>query len=175
VPPLRVSLGFDAFGRAAVNHAQDSAPLFGLGHDGLDWIGGGTENGANFGNLTDAAQHVDGIAVAHSNHENMAGRQRLCIVGGITLQFAIIAVDPRQACSGGLIERDTEFHLRGRVHHGFVEILHRFYEVALADDEVAVLRDLEANRFQFHTRVVDVSSQYNGTWRRVTPVENPAA
>ena len=145
MPPLGIGRGLDPLGRTAVDHAQDSAPLLSLSHDHLDRIRGGTENGANFGNFTDAAQHIDGIAVAHRDHEDMAGCQRLGVRGRISLQFAIVAIDADQARSGGFVKRDAEFHLRRRVDHGFIEILHRLDEVTLAHDDVAVLGDFEAD------------------------------
>ena len=44
-----VGFGFDASGFQAVNHAEDTAPLLGLGDNDLDGIRRGAENPAHLG------------------------------------------------------------------------------------------------------------------------------
>ena len=41
---LGVLRGFDSFGRAAVDHAKDTAALLALGHDDFHWIRGGAKD-----------------------------------------------------------------------------------------------------------------------------------
>ena len=54
-----VGFGFDAFGFQAVDHAEDSAPLLGLGDNDLDGIRRGAEYPAHFRDVLDGVQDVD--------------------------------------------------------------------------------------------------------------------
>ena len=51
---------FDAFGREAINHANDPPPLFCFGNDDLRRIGGGTKDAAYLGHWFDGLQNIDG-------------------------------------------------------------------------------------------------------------------
>ncbi len=150
MPPLDVGLDLDALGRAAVDHPQNSAPLLGLSDDHLDRVRSRTEDRTHLRDFPNPAQHIDRIAVAERNHERMSGGDGLRVTSGIGLEIRVISVGPRQACAGGFVERDAELHVRRGVHDRFVEILHCLDEVALADDDVPVGRDFQANRFELH-------------------------
>ena len=54
--PLRAFFVFNTLGRRAVDHAQDPAPLLGLGHDHLDRVRGGTVQIHDLRHILDAAE-----------------------------------------------------------------------------------------------------------------------
>ena len=81
-----------------------------------------------------------GIAVAQSDHEGVSGGDGLRVFGGDAFELGIVAVDADQAVAGGFVEGNAEFHLRDGVDDGLVEILDGLDEVAVAHDDVAVLR-----------------------------------
>ena len=55
---------------------EHAPSLFGLGHHHLDGVGRGAEDGAHLRHVLDAAEHVDGVAVAHHDHEDVTRRDR---------------------------------------------------------------------------------------------------
>ena len=115
-------------------------------------IGGGAENGADFGHVLDAAEHIDGIAVAHGDDENVSGGQRGGVTNGQGLEIGVIAVGAGKARTGSFVERDPELHLRHGVDDGFVDVFHRLDEVGLPDDDVPTLGDFQPNGFEFHAK-----------------------
>ena len=52
---------FYALGRAAVDYAQDTAALLGLGHDNLYGIRGSAEDVADLEAIADAAEQIDRV------------------------------------------------------------------------------------------------------------------
>jgi hypothetical protein len=71
-----VGFGFDAFGFQAVDDAEDTAPLLGLGDNDLDGIRRGAENPAHFRDVLDGVQDVDRKAAIHKDDEAMATSER---------------------------------------------------------------------------------------------------
>ena len=116
----------------------------------LDRIGRGAEDGADFRDILDAAEHVDRVAVAHGDHEDVAGAHGGGVAGGQGLEGFVVAVHARETRPGGFVERDAELHLRHRVDQRFVEVFHGLDEVRLAQNDVAALGNFERNRFQLH-------------------------
>src|ERR1035437_6760731 len=104
--PFAVVGGFDSLRRTAVDNAQDSPPLLGFGQDHFDRIGGGAEDVADFGNFADAAQDVDGIAVAHGNDKSVARGDGLGVFGGDAFELGIVAVHADEAGAGGFVKSD---------------------------------------------------------------------
>src|SRR4051794_31412823 len=62
----------DTLRRVAVNDAEDAATLLAFGDHYLHRIRRRAEDPADFGDVFDAAEHVDGIAVAHHDDEDVA-------------------------------------------------------------------------------------------------------
>ena len=80
----------------------------------------------------------------------MSGCDSLRIRRGITFQSLVVPVDPGKAIARCFVERDAKLHLRHRVDNRFVDIFNGLDEVALPDNNVSVLRNFQADRFQFH-------------------------
>src|SRR3989337_557595 len=70
--PLAVGLLLDAEGRVAVDHAQDAAPLFALGDDHLEGVGGGTIDPAHLGAVLHPVEDADGVGAPDEEHERVA-------------------------------------------------------------------------------------------------------
>ncbi len=72
------------------------------------------------------------------------------VPGRDRLQLFIVAIHARQTRARRFVERNPELHLRNAIDDGFVNILHRFNEMAVPDDNVAVTRNLHPDRLQVH-------------------------
>jgi ABC-2 type transport system permease protein len=62
--------------------------------------------------------------------------------------LVVVALYARQAGSGSFVEGDSELGARNSIHNSFVDVLGRFYEMCLANDDVAVGRESNRNRFE---------------------------
>ena len=82
----------------------------------------------------------------------------------LAFRLVVVAVHARQARAGGFVEGDAELHLRNGVDDGLVQILHGLDEMALAQDDVAVFRNFQSNRLEFH----DFLYHYNRAWSWTT-------
>ena len=143
---------FHTFGREAVDYSQHAAALIAFGDDGLDRVGGGAKNRADFGDVLDATQNVDRVALAHHDDEGVAGGDGRGVLRGQRFERVVIAVHAGEARARGFIEGDGEFHLRDGVYDGLVNILNGLDEVRLAQNQIAVFGDFERYQFQFHTK-----------------------
>src|SRR5260370_42586415 len=135
--------GFHAFGRRAVDHAQHATALLVLGYDYAHRIGSRAENGTDFRNILDAAEHIDRITVAHGDDEDVPRAHHSGITRGHGLQRLVVAVYAREARPGGFVERHAEFHLRHRVDQRLVEVFHALDEMRLAQNNISVLWNFE--------------------------------
>src|ERR1700674_965420 len=81
LPPRDVVVAFDALGREAVHHAQNTAPLVRLDEDDLGRVGGGAEKVAHLRNHFDGIEHVERIeTIAEENDEAMSGSKALRVL-----------------------------------------------------------------------------------------------
>src|SRR2546425_5712522 len=143
-----VRRAFDCLGRCTVDYAQYAASLLGLGHDDFDRVGAGAEDRAHFRNVLHGVEQVDGIGLAKNEYEHMPGGERLRVADGGAAEFVVVAVGAREAGAGGFVEGQAELGLRDGVDHGLVHVLDRLDEVSLAEDDVGVGRNLQANGFK---------------------------
>ena len=146
---------FDAEGAAAIDNAEDAAALLGFGEDDLDRVGGGTEEGDDFGDFLDPPEDVDGEAVAHDDDEGVASGNGLCVGDGCRLHVVVVAFGADEALARSFAEGDAEFHGGVGVDNGLIEIFYRFDEVTLTEDDVGAFRDGELNQLQFHSYILD--------------------
>src|SRR5512135_2682963 len=72
----------------------------------------------------------------------------------------VIALGPDKAWAGGLGEGDAEPGLRHGRGDGFVKVLGCFYEMRLAEYQIAVGRDFECNGLCFHVFLPETSTNY---------------
>lgn len=84
----------------------------------------------------------------------MTGRDGGDVLDGILDQLLVVAIETREAIARCFVKSDPEFGLRGGIHDRLVQILHRFNEVALPENNVAVPRDGEWNRFDLHVLTI---------------------
>lgn len=115
--------------------------MFRFGQDYLHRVRSRAEDVHYFGHLPDAPQQVDRVALPQTNDEGMACGYLLSISDSRLSERLIVPFRPDETRAGGLAECQPEFHLRHRVHDGLVEVLHSLDEVALAENDVPVLRD----------------------------------
>lgn len=155
VTPFDTFGAFDSQGATAVDYSEDAAALFGLGHNHLHGIGGGAKEGDHFEDIFNAAENVDGEAVAEEDEKGVAGGDGLSVFDGGGLHGVVVAFDADEPIAGGLAEGDAEFHRGVRVDDGFVEILHRLDEMALAKDQIGAFGYGELNALQFHSYILD--------------------
>jgi len=148
--PLDVRRGLDAFGGCSVDDAEYSPALLCLSDDHLHRIGGGAEDVADLGGFQNPILDVDGKAAAQRDYEEMAGADGGGVGGGNCLEFVVIAVDAGQACARCLVECDAELHLRHGVHDGFVDVFDGLDEMTVADDDISVRGDFQADGVQVH-------------------------
>ena len=72
MPPSPPGFILDAARRLAVHHAEHRTALGGFRHDHLERVRGGAEDAADFGNVPEGREHIDGEALPHDDHEKMA-------------------------------------------------------------------------------------------------------
>lgn len=77
----------------------------------------------------------------------MPGRQGCCVLNCILFERFVVSVKPNQAVAGRFIERNSKLQMGRRIDNGFVNILYRFDEVALPDNNISVFRNRQSNRF----------------------------
>jgi hypothetical protein len=65
-------------------------------------------------------------------------------------QLGVVPVVPYQALTARLAEGETEIDARRRGCQRLIDVLDRLYEVALPEDEVAVLRGLHVYYLELH-------------------------
>jgi hypothetical protein len=97
----------------------------------------------------DAAEDIDGKPVLHHDNETMARADRLSVEYRHLLQLLVIPVHPNQARPRRLVEGDSELHLGRRIDDGLVQIFDGLDEMARAQNEVAAIRNLQADRVDF--------------------------
>ncbi len=158
---------FDSFRRTAVDHPQDSAPLFGFRHNHFHRIGGRAIDIHQLRHALNTPQDVDGKPVAQRDHKDVPGRDGAGILNRILLQLIVVSIEAGEAIARSLIEGDPELQVRRGIDHRFVDIFHRLDEMALADDQIAVLRHAQTNRFQFHSAVGSIGQHSR---RSIMPV-----
>ena len=137
----------------AVYHAQDAAPLFGLGNYHLGWVGSGAEDAAHFWDGFNGVQHIQRVE-ALSQKDNEAVPRSHCL--GILLRqldhLCIGAAGAHQAFPGRFAESHPKLDPRHAVDQRFVHILHSLDEVRLTQDEVEFERLFNGYRCQIHYR-----------------------
>ena len=69
-------------------------------------------------------------------------------------QFRFIAFFTNEAGPGSLIEGNSESDVGDRTHENLVEILNRFDEVSLTQNDIAALWNVQTNGIQFHVAVL---------------------
>lgn len=152
--PFDVRRAFNTLGSQSVDNPHNTATLDGLGNDNLDWIGRGTVNPAYFRHHFDCIQDIYGIkAVRQKQNETMSGTYGQSI---LLCQFnheLVITRKPDKAFARGLAKCQAELDARDGVYQGLMNILDRFDEMRLAEDEIYRfgLVDGDNGKFCFHS------------------------
>jgi hypothetical protein len=79
---------------------------------------------------------------------------------GSVAQLAVVAVGAGEAGSGSLVESETKLDLWRRVYQSFIEIFDGLDEVALAENDVGVLRNAERDSVKIQGLVSRRRSQF---------------
>src|SRR3990172_4083799 len=145
---LRVRRTFYTLRGVAIYDAQHTPALLALRHYDFHGIGRGAVDGADLEAVLDAAQHVDGVALAEQHHEEVPGPDGLGIL------------------DGGLVEGDGKLDPGHSVHHHLVEIFHRLDEMRLPENEVGVFGNLHADGLEFHGHTLPAASFWGTYYTR---------
>src|SRR6478736_6409498 len=137
--------GFHAFGRTAVDHAKDPASLFGFGYHYLDRVRSRAVYIRYFRNRLNAAEHIDRKSVAQRDDKDVPRGECSRIVDHIAFQCVVVAVHACKTLAGSFVESDPELNVRRGIDDRLINILYGLDEVALPDDDIAVLGNGETD------------------------------
>src|SRR6266571_4979159 len=85
------------FAGKAVDHAENSPALSGLGDNHLDRISGGTEDATDLRHHLDCVEDVHRIGAAQEDDKRMPGGERERVLFGQLDQLSVGAAEPHQA------------------------------------------------------------------------------
>jgi hypothetical protein len=95
-------------------------------------------------------EDIDREGILDENDKGMAGSDPVGIFHCHLFQGFIISLSADQAMARGLAEADSEFCIGNRTNDDLKKVFDGLDEVALAEDDIAALRNLYTLSLQFH-------------------------
>jgi hypothetical protein len=137
VSPFDAFFVLDSQWAKAVDDTQDASPLLRFREHDFSRIGRCTIDVTNLRDHLDGVQHVDGIeTITQEDDEAMTCAERECIFARQFLEGVIGTGPADQALARCLAEGEPKSDSRYCGHQCFMDVLDRFDEMSLAENEI---------------------------------------
>ena len=115
-------------------------PWLGFRHDHFHGIGRGAKDPADFRDVLDGIENVDGVALFHEDDERVAAGKGEGVLLGQANQVRVVAGPADQRRAGRFAKGDAKLDFRHSLHNRFMKILDGLDKVGLSEDKVHVRR-----------------------------------